>query len=113
MVILYVETWGGGKGWGDKAGEGGGRITYFKLMTNVKTCGGKKTNKQKKGGKERLKKKKGFGSYLCASPLGSRDLFLANDRLVGLVVKAFASRAEDPGFETRLRRDFFGVESYQ
>ena len=24
-----------------------------------------------------------------------------------------ASRAEDPGFESRLRRDFFGVESYQ
>ena len=35
------------------------------------------------------------------------------DRLVGLVVKASASRAEDPGFEPRLRRDFFGVESYQ
>ena len=28
------------------------------------------------------------------------------DRLVGLVVKASASRAEDPGFESRLRRDF-------
>ena len=24
-----------------------------------------------------------------------------------------ASRAEDPGFESRLRRDFSGVESYQ
>ena len=34
-------------------------------------------------------------------------------RLVGLVIKASASRAEDPGFESRLRRDFFGVESYQ
>ena len=34
-------------------------------------------------------------------------------RLDGLVVKASASRAEDPGFESRLRRDFFGVESYQ
>ena len=32
---------------------------------------------------------------------------------VGLVVKASASRAEDPGFESCLRRDFFGVESYQ
>ena len=31
------------------------------------------------------------------------------DRLVGLVVKVSASRAEDPGFESR----FFGVESYQ
>ena len=37
-------------------------------------------------------------------PLGS---------LFGLVVKASASRAEDPGFESRLRRDFLGVESYQ
>ena len=38
---------------------------------------------------------------------------VAADRLVGLVVKASASRAEGPGFESRLRRDFFGVESYQ
>ena len=35
------------------------------------------------------------------------------DRLVGLVVKVSASRAKGPGFESRLRRDFFGVESYQ
>ena len=35
------------------------------------------------------------------------------DRLVGLVVKASASRAENPGFESHLRRDCFGVESYQ
>ena len=35
------------------------------------------------------------------------------DRLIGLVVKASASRAEDPGFESRLHRDFSGVESYQ
>ena len=34
-------------------------------------------------------------------------------RLVGLVVKASASRAEGPGFESRLSRDFFGAESYQ
>ena len=34
-------------------------------------------------------------------------------RLVGLVVKVSASRAEGPGFESCLRRDFFGVESYQ
>ena len=33
------------------------------------------------------------------------------DRLVGLVVKVSASRAEDPRFEYRLRRDFSGVES--
>ena len=32
---------------------------------------------------------------------------------VGLVVKASASRAEGPGLESRLRRDFSGVESHQ
>ena len=35
------------------------------------------------------------------------------NRFVGLVVKASAPRAEDPGFESRLRRDFSGVEYYQ
>ena len=30
-----------------------------------------------------------------------------DDRLVGLVVKASASRAEDPGFESRLKTGFF------
>ena len=34
------------------------------------------------------------------------------DRFVGLVVKASASRAEDPGFESPLRRDFFPVSSH-
>ena len=32
---------------------------------------------------------------------------------LGLVVKASASRVEDPGFESRLCRDFFDFESYQ
>ena len=36
----------------------------------------------------------------------SRTLPSTADRLVGLVVKASASRAEDPGFESFLRRDF-------
>ena len=31
------------------------------------------------------------------------------NRFVGLVVKASASRAEDPGFEPRLRRDLSGL----
>ena len=35
------------------------------------------------------------------------------DCLVGVVVKASASRVEDPRFESRLRQDFFRVESYQ
>ena len=39
--------------------------------------------------------------------------FSSLNRLGGLVVKASASRAEDPGFEFLLRRDFSGVESYQ
>ena len=49
------------------------------------------------------------------------DLLLLLDRFVGLVVKASASRAEDPEFESRLRRFFFffffffffAVQSYQ
>ena len=40
------------------------------------------------------------------------DPFIAY-RLIGRVVKASASRAEGPGFESPLRREFFGVESYQ
>ena len=40
-----------------------------------------------------------FSSYRC--------LFILLNRLLDLVVKASASRAEDPGFESRLRRDFF------
>ena len=47
-----------------------------------------------------------------ASSLAGRS-FLSGHRLVGLVVKASASRAEGPGFESRLRRDFFEVELYQ
>ena len=46
---------------------------------------------------------------LLSTPLHSLQSF----RLVGLVVKASASRAEGPGFESRQHRDFFGVESYQ
>ena len=34
-------------------------------------------------------------------------VFLSAYRLVGLVVKASASRAEDPGFKCRLRKVFF------
>ena len=36
-----------------------------------------------------------------------------NPLLVGLVVKASASRAADTGFDSCLQRDFFRVESYQ
>ena len=37
---------------------------------------------------------------------------LAGDCLGGLVVKASASRGEDPGFESRLSRDFFAGSSH-
>ena len=37
----------------------------------------------------------------------SSELSPQTDHLVGLVVKVSASRAEDPGFGSRLRRDFF------
>ena len=37
-----------------------------------------------------------------------RSFVLSSDRLGGLMVKASASRAEDPGFESRLHRDFSG-----
>ena len=46
---------------------------------------------------------------LTSSVTGSTLLSVSTrDRLVGLVVKASASRAEDPGFESRWRRDFSG-----
>ena len=35
------------------------------------------------------------------------------DRLTGIVVKASAAGSEDPGFESRLRWDCFGIESNQ
>ena len=76
--------WGGGGG----GGEGGGRTITF--------C----------------------DNCLCAAALRRnllRQLLVVGcviielgHRLVGLVAKAFASRAEDPGFESRLRRDFSG-----
>ena len=52
----------------------------------------------------------GCGGHWSAETLPPLQVL---DRLVGLVVKASASRAEDPGFESLLHRDFFGVESYQ
>ena len=46
-----------------------------------------------------------FCSYVPATTLSTSNYRV--DRLVDLVVKASASRAEDPGFESRFRRDFF------
>ena len=62
----------------------------------------------------KLVKTTGHGSTVHAKFLVVLDFLVTTTyRLVGLVVKASASRAKDPGFESRLRRDFFGVESYQ
>ena len=44
---------------------------------------------------------------LCVYTIQSSALSTSY-RLAGLVVKASASRAGDPGFESRLRRDFSG-----
>ena len=46
----------------------------------------------------------------CHTEIEDADqtFYLTQDRLVGLVVKVSASGAEDPGFESRLRRDFSG-----
>ena len=45
--------------------------------------------------------------------LGLLLVCIGSHHLVGLVIKESASRAEDPGFESCLRRGFFRVESYQ
>ena len=49
-----------------------------------------------------------FSSDKNVSESKTRSVYLKIDRLVGLVVEAFASGAEDPGFESHLRRDFSG-----
>ena len=69
-------------------------------------------------GRERKRERERWGERERERERESRhpvrlDTVSQSHRLVGLVVKASASRAEDPGFESRLRRDFFGVESYQ
>ena len=56
--------------------------------------------------------------YLLSLVLSHLQLFFiyltyTGDRLVGLVVKAFATRAEDPEFESAFDGIFFGVESYR
>ena len=48
------------------------------------------------------------GKLVKCSLFQSRNLALNSYRLAGLVVKAFASGVEDPGFESRLSRDFSG-----
>ena len=66
-----------------------------------------------------------FSDLACTEPLFvgcvasqqhasvSQGRIRLNNCLVGLVVKASASGAEVPGFESRWRRGFSGIESYQ
>ena len=56
---------------------------------------------------------KGVRVRLASEGLDELPEFTREDRLVGLVVKVSASRAEGPGFKSTFRQDFFGVESYQ
>ena len=62
---------------------------------------------KKKGGRGRVRR--GGGGSDHSMPL----LYTLQSALSGPSVEASASGAEDPGFESRLRRDFFRVESYQ
>ena len=51
--------------------------------------------------------------YVSLWPLSSCEVFSSLcDRLVGLVVKASTSRAEDPGLVSRLLRDLFSGSSH-
>ena len=49
----------------------------------------------------------GYGSVIWPDSLSDNVQLQSSDRLVRLLVKASASRAEGPGFESRLRRHFF------
>ena len=62
---------------------------------------------------KQLEKEKKTALIQNAGRFDRRMTLSSQNRLVGLVVKASASRAGDPGFESRLRQDFFGVKSYQ
>ena len=53
-----------------------------------------------------------MAGFASSSP-SSSSAFPSFYCLIGLVVKASTSGAEDPRFKSRLRRDFFWVESYQ
>ena len=80
------------------------------------------SKKKKKKKKLHENEKRSWGPWLFCDPewmllkllLMSMHVSLnRRDCLVGLVVKANASRAKDPGFESCLGRDFSGVGSYQ
>ena len=54
-----------------------------------------------------------FTAWLCQSPQNRRLSSVVSWAPCFVLLTQCASRAEGPGFESRLRRDFFGVELYQ
>ena len=71
--------------------------------TETQTC--KRTERESERQKIQ-KQRQMYRSYLILSYLSPSLVDRRGNRLVGQVVKASASGAEDPGFESRLRRDF-------
>ena len=111
---------GEGGGEGEEEGRGGERECVTdrgrKRLRQRGGGGGGKEGVEERAGAGRSRCKRGHAVMVKRLRYPSRELQTAvhtPDRLVGLVVKASASRAEDPRFESRLRRDFFGFKSYQ
>ena len=102
-----------GKGWGWGRGErgigGGGaeNLSAASISATEKQC---LPNHREVTGSVRPPLHPGPVSNTSVGRHPGVDLFLPlkKNRLVGLAVKASASRAEDPGFESRWRRDFSG-----
>ena len=72
----------------------------------------KEENKKDEEKKKKQMTRKTKKTYPVLSILVEKDcvwisLSLSLHRLIGLVVRTSASRAEDPGFESRLCEDFF------
>ena len=90
------------------AGDGGGSCSNISSSSSS-TCSSGSYERYSSPALECLELSSGFliPVHLFLSLSLSLPLFLSY-RLVGLVVKASALRAEDPGFESRLCRDFLG-----
>ena len=93
-------------------------LNGFELISKM-TCGTSQSAEIRRSAEKShvwaLQKHHSLSSLFHTAQHNTASLFVPGQthRLVGLVVKASASRAEGPGFESHLRRDFFGVESYQ
>ena len=78
------------------------QINFIKLSGRLKGVAGQQVNGLNKP------KTRESSTIHCTCHHYSCRIISLSDRLGGLVVKASAWRAEDPGFESRLRRDFSG-----